>query len=417
MTEPDLQTDRSPRELAAPAAGAQPAVDFVREHLAHLVLEEAPDIGASSIRGGQRAADGALAAYDVAGYASKRNEVAPVDRRGASKLSPYIRHGLLTLPAVWDAVGGGPSRDVRKFRDELLWQEYARHWYARLGERTASGVRRELPGTGNAGWDRSMACIGMSFDELEHDGWLVNQTRMWLSSHWAVRLDRRWRDGEDEFFRHLLDGSRAANRLGWQWTTGVGSSKPYGFSRWQVRKRAPGLCDTCVHRDACPIEGRPSDPTYQRVDRPARVKSSADLDAEAGPDEPTVHGDEDPDCVWLTAESLGADDPALTAHPDLPVAFVFDEALLARLGLSAKRLVFLVETLAEIAEERELRIWLGDPAEVLADRRPAVTFAPVPGFRRISAAVRPSVVHPWPWLRRPTGGAVSSYSAWRKSLH
>ena len=35
--------------------------------------------------------------------------------------------GLLPLPAVWAAAAGAPGRDRTKFRDELLWQEYARH--------------------------------------------------------------------------------------------------------------------------------------------------------------------------------------------------------------------------------------------------------------------------------------------------
>ncbi len=63
----------------------------------------------------------------------------PESRRGASALSPYIRHGLLPLRRVWDHVAGGPARDVRKFHDELLWQEFSRHWYARLGTTFTSG--------------------------------------------------------------------------------------------------------------------------------------------------------------------------------------------------------------------------------------------------------------------------------------
>ncbi|MEM1249476.1 MAG: deoxyribodipyrimidine photolyase, partial [Acidobacteriota bacterium] len=55
------------------------------------------------------AADAALAAFDVRGYAARRNEVLPRSRRGASALSPYIRHGLLTLPRAWDAVEGGST--------------------------------------------------------------------------------------------------------------------------------------------------------------------------------------------------------------------------------------------------------------------------------------------------------------------
>ena len=92
-----------------------------------------PPVGRS---GRPTAADAALAAFDVAGYAAGRNEVWPESRRGASRLSPYIRHGLLTLQQAWEHVGDGPARDRTKFRDELLWQEYARHLYARLGERT-----------------------------------------------------------------------------------------------------------------------------------------------------------------------------------------------------------------------------------------------------------------------------------------
>lgn len=79
-----------------------------------------------------RVATEALASFDVTGYAARRNEVFAVGWRGASGLSPWIRHGLLSLPTVWNSVTG-PSRDVYKFHDELLWQEYARHLYARIG--------------------------------------------------------------------------------------------------------------------------------------------------------------------------------------------------------------------------------------------------------------------------------------------
>ena len=228
--------------LPAPEPGRSAAEAWIATHLAGL-YPDAP-VGSERFRGGQTAADSALAAYDVSGYTGRRNEVAPASRRGASALSPYIRHGLIDLPTAWRHVAGGPGKDVGKFRDELLWQEFARHWYARLGHRTRRGVRRELERAEPTqlaldGWDRSMVCLDETIGELATDGWLVNQTRMWLSSHWAVRDGWRWRDGDDAFFQHLLDGSRAANRLGWQWATGVGSSKHYGFSRWQVEKRAP----------------------------------------------------------------------------------------------------------------------------------------------------------------------------------
>jgi deoxyribodipyrimidine photo-lyase len=399
-----------------PPPGA--AEEYVARHLAHLTCDAVR--GSGSFRGGQRAADAALAAFDVSGYAGRRNEVSPPSRRGASRLSPYIRHGLLSLPDVWGHVEGGPGRDVEKFRDELLWQEFARHWYARLGTRTRDNTRHRLPEsdlTGGVsaddGWSRQLSCLDLALSELERDGWLVNQTRMWLAGHWTVREGLRWTDGEDHFFRHLLDGSRAANRLGWQWVTGAGSSKAYGLSRRQVERRSPGTCLACELRDACPIEGWPPDPVLEPIERVDSAHADPAPTVWAGPT--GVVTDEAPDAVWLTAESLGHRDPALSANRHLPVLFVFDEPLLASLRLSSKRLVFLTETLAQLGAEHDLRISLGDPVDILAGRKLAVTFAPVPGFRRRAERLRVVEVHPWPWLRRPTSRPISSFSAWRRS--
>ena len=401
--------------LPLPLPGRAAAEEFVDRYMAHLVCDAVG--GSRSFTGGQTTADAALAAFDVTGYSSRRSEVQPVSRRGASRLSPFIRHGLLSLPEVWDRVASGPLRDVEKFRDELLWQEFARHWYARLGTRTRRGIRRDptvSARAGNEGWSRRLACVDGALDELEGDGWLVNQTRMWLAGHWTVREGMNWVDGEDLFFRHLLDGSRAANRLGWQWVTGAGSSKPYGLSRRQVERRAPGVCATCELRDNCPIEDWPPDPIFEPVERIDLVRRDPTPGVTAGPTAVVRHGP--PSAVWLTAESLGRRDPALAHHPELPVVFVFDEPLLASLRLSSKRLVFLTETLAELAVDRDLEIWLGDPVEVLQHRPLAVTFAPVPGFGRRVERLQIAEVHPWPWLRRPTSGPIGSFSAWRRSL-
>jgi deoxyribodipyrimidine photo-lyase len=260
-----------------------------------------------------------------------------------------------------------------------------------------------------------MSCLGLVVGELERDGWLVNQTRMWTASHWSVRRGLGWRDGEDLLFTHLLDGSRAANRLGWQWTVGAGTGKPYGFSRWQVEKRAPGVCDGCALRSACPVEGWPDEPLAVAAPEQVGVRRDVDAEATAGPREPLRAGPVDR--VWLTAESLGDDDPALRAHPDVPAVFVFDEVLLGRLRLSGKRLVFLAECLADLGGRHDLEVHRGDPVEVVAGGGAATTFAPVPGWRRRSALVRPAEVHPWPWLVRPHAGPAGSFSAWRRAAH
>ena len=392
--------------LPPPVADRCPVVDWVTARLGHLSADVPR---ASGLRGGQAAADAALAALDLTGYARRRSQVLPASSRGASRLSPYVRHGLLTLPQLWETAGSAPPADRSKYRDELLWQEYARHLYARLGPALAQSMRTEPPvraGDEVDPWPREMACMDAVLDELEQDGWLVNQTRMWVASQWSVRAGHDWREGEDALYRRLLDGSRAANRLGWQWTVGTGSAKVYGFSRWQVEKRAPQLCRDCALRDACPVQEWPDADVGPRVTPPEGLVDGV---TDGGPAEPEVTGE--PDAVWLTAESLGSEDPALAAHPDLPRVFVFDAPLLARLRLSGMRLVFLAQALAEL----DVEVRRGDPVDELTGRRLAVTHAPVPGFARRAARLDVVSTSPWPWLVRPGAGSLRSYSAWRSS--
>ena len=391
-------------------------VAWVATHLGHLTLEGPDGVRPGGHRGGQAAADAALATLDVTAYSRSRSTVLPAHRRGATRMSPYVRHGLLSLPDLWDAVSDAPPSDKRRYRDELMWQEFARHLYARTDGGLADPLRYHPPhppAPREWGENDDMACSSWLRGELEGDGWLVNQTRMWWASHWTVRHGRDWREGEDDFFRHLLDGSRAANRLGWQWTVGTGTGKSYGFSRWQVEKRAPELCRSCPLRDACPIQDWPDAERGPRVEATTGGRASSPAPG-AGPEVPVVEGE--PAAVWLTAESLGDGDPALAAHPDLPVVFVFDEPLLTTLRLSGKRLVFLAESLADLGARRELDVRLGPVPDELGGTPVAATFAPVPGFARRSRSVEIASLHPWPWLARPAQQRLTSYSAWRKGV-
>ncbi len=402
------------------------------QHLVSGIGDQAPP--SPRFRGGQTAADGALRAFNVRGYAARRGAVWPVEARGASGLSPWIRHGLLSLPRVWSSVTDGPPRDVEKFRSELLWQEFARHLYARVGTALARSLRFEVathrPAEPTIAASEDMACIQRFREELHRDGWLPNPARMWLASHWSVRGGGGWRNGEDRFFQHLLDGSRAANRLGWQWTSGAQTGRVYPFERGQVERQAPGWCARCTRRARCPIEQAPvtASPAPARLPVAAlgRVadeatgagpvdvqgsRGSSKQDGSASQPGPGVV-----DAVWLTAESLGDADPALVAHPDRPAVFVFDMPRLEAWRLSRKRLVFLVECLSDLATRREVQLYVGDPVACLRGLGLAATWTPVPGWRRIARELDLEQVWPWPWLVPPHAGPIGSFSAWRKGV-
>ena len=385
-----------------------PIESLIEQYFSHLYFGE---LGLSSIPGGQSAADAALANLDITNYAQQRSEVLPKNKRGASQLSPYIRHNILTLDRVYRAVKTAPYKDREKFRDELFWQEYARHLYARLGVRLFENLRFDANrNAAGHGWNRDMLCINEVVTELETDGWLVNQTRMWLASHWTVRNDIGWLSGQELMYRELIDGSRAANLLGWQWTVGAGTGKPYGFARWQVEKRAPGLCSACPLTSDCPIQEFPDETTLRQLDRDPLLDRDPDPGATSGPLTPIEN--DSPQYVLLTIDSMGDADPALAAHPELPAVFVFNESALAKLQLSSRRIGFYLETLKDLSERRNLEVLLGDPYSFAHQNPVAVTFAPVPSFRKFNNLAE---IHPYPWLTPPHAGSVRSFSSWRKS--
>ena len=322
-------------------------VSWVGEHLGHLACDEPH---ASGLRGGQAAADAALAALDLTGYARRRSQVLPATARGASRMSPYVRHGLLTLPQLWAAAAAAPPADRTKYRDELLWQEYARHLYARLGAATRASLRTEPPVFGTADpWPREMACMDAVLDRARGRR-LAGQpdpdvARLAVD---GARPGTTGATGEDRLYRQLLDGSRAANRLGWQWTIGAGSGKPYGFSRWQVEKRAPGLCERCPLQRACPIEQWPD-----AADAGGRREPPMPADLRGGP---TDRRTDDGGGTTGAAGRRVADRRVARRRRTRPGSrtrtcprvFVFDEPLLRGCGCRASGWSSWPQTLAEL---------------------------------------------------------------------
>jgi deoxyribodipyrimidine photo-lyase len=193
---------------------------------------------------------------------------------------------------------------------------------------------------------------------------------------------------------------------------GSGTGRPYGFSRWQVNKRAPGLCSKCPLNKNCPVENFPEEAQLPRLDKHPLTETDPNPDLTAGPQ--SVIQREKPEAVYLTIESLGDADNALTAHPDLPVVFVFNKPALEKLQLSSKRIVFYLQTLKDLASRRELTVYLDDPKKIINESRFAVTWAPVPSFQKLQADF--AELHPWPWLRKPHAGSIRSFSAWRSKF-
>ena len=364
------------------------------------------------IRGGQSNADLALHNLDISNYAKLRNNVYPKSKRGSSYLSAYIRHGLIDLKEVWKYVEKFKHEDKTKYRDELLWQEFSRHLYAIVGKKSQNYLNYSINSINSKNTNtEKMNCINTVKKELEETGYMVNQTRMWFASHFSIRDGGDWNNYENYMFKHLVDGSRFANRLGWHWVMGSQTGKVYGFSKFQVQKRAKKLCDECDLNFNCPINNWPESIEITKKN----IDVVTDVYKNFGPQEIKTNN-KNPDFVWITAESLGDDDPSMKYFSNLPVVFIFDKKLLNSLKISTKRINFLLDCLKEISLKRDLTVVIDDPLIYLKNKLFASTFAPVPKYKKITKINKPLYEFPAQRLAQPIEFYPNSFSSWKKRI-
>jgi deoxyribodipyrimidine photo-lyase len=358
------------------------------------------------VRGGRQAAAGVLAGIDPVAYARTRNHVGGA----VTGLSPWIRHGVVSLAEVRDAALARVARpeEAEKLVSELAWRYYWRQVHAAVGIAITAAIEppaatsRRAESLGAVPVDvlaaaTGMRCIDAFVRRLHETGWLHNHERMWLAS-WLVHVRGVcWQAGADWFLRHLLDGDPASNHLSWQWVAGTFAAKPYIFNRENLESFTAGVhCRPCPLLGRCDVEGSyealaarlfiagtPSAP------RPApRIRSSATWTA-AAPD--SAGSPPRRPLVWLTLDAAADESPAAAAWPGRPRLFVIDRAWLDAEKPALKRLVFLFECLAEVPE---CAIVVGDPRSIVPAVARAggcdgvvVTETPCPRTRAAAAAI------------------------------
>lgn len=237
-------------------------VAYLRTTFADVVGD---DTDVAEQRGGSAAAAARLAAIDPQQYAQTRNHL----DGAVTRLSPYIRHGVLTLRQVYDTVLGrvGRLQQAEKFINELAWRDYWQRVYAAIGD--GIWYDREAPKTGLAArayakqlpddirsGTTGLACIDAFVAELIATGYLHNHARMWLAAYVVHWRRVRWQAGARWFLQHLLDGDPASNNLSWQWVASTNSHKPYFFNKENIQRYTDDRhCPECPLRSSCPFAG------------------------------------------------------------------------------------------------------------------------------------------------------------------
>ena len=156
-----------------------------------------------------------------------------------SKLSPYIRFGLISINRMWYELDKLiPNKSIDHFKSELGWREFSYYLLYHFPHLQYENMQAKF---NNFEWENSnehfeawqKGCTGYpivdaGMRELWQTGFVHNRTRMVVASFLVKNLLIDWRLGEKWFWDCLVDADYASNVASWQWVAGTGAdAAPY----------------------------------------------------------------------------------------------------------------------------------------------------------------------------------------------
>ena len=213
----------------------------------------------SDMVGGRIAAEAALARINPIAYGASRNYL----DGAVTRLSPYIRHGILSLNEVRNhALQVVDGKAVEKFIQELGWRDFWQRIYAQNPDWlwadiedyktgfAASDYADELPDD-IANSETDSAAMNHFVAELKTTGYLHNHARMYLAAYIVHWRRIKWQAGATFFLKHLLDGDPASNNFSFQWVASTFANKPYFFNLDNLQKFAGMQAPCDYHSNKC----------------------------------------------------------------------------------------------------------------------------------------------------------------------
>lgn len=173
----------------------------------------------------------------LADYAQSRDF--PIVPRGTSRVSAFLRFGLLSPHQCWHAaIKTGNGRSLERFLAELGWREFSYHLLYHvpdLGWKNVNPAFDRFPWANDhakiACWHHGQTGIPIvdaGMRQLWQTGWMHNRVRMIVASFLTKHMGVHWHRGEAWFWDTLVDADPASNAAGWQWVAGCGAdASPY----------------------------------------------------------------------------------------------------------------------------------------------------------------------------------------------
>ena len=156
-----------------------------------------------------------------------------------SKLSPYIRFGLISINRMWHELNQIiPNKSIDHYKSELGWREFSYYLLYHFPHLESKNMQ---PKFDNFEWENSnkyfnawkkgqtgYPIVDAGMRELWQTGFIHNRTRMVVASFLVKNLLIDWRLGEKWFWDCLVDADYASNVASWQWVAGTGAdAAPY----------------------------------------------------------------------------------------------------------------------------------------------------------------------------------------------
>jgi deoxyribodipyrimidine photo-lyase len=201
--------------------------------------------GASQLpTGGERAALRRLDGFLGSAAGRYHEDRDRPDLDGTSRLSPYLRFGVVSARECFDrglqagSADRALQRGVGKWLDELVWREFYSAILEEHPRVLGESYRREYDALawnddpqGFEAWCEGRTgypIVDAGMRQLRETGWMHNRVRMIVASFLTKDLLIDWRAGERFFFEQLVDGDPASNNGGWQWSASTGTdAQPY----------------------------------------------------------------------------------------------------------------------------------------------------------------------------------------------
>jgi deoxyribodipyrimidine photo-lyase len=166
--------------------------------------------------------------FDFSNYMNTRN-YPYID--GTSRLSPYIRFGIVSIRQIYGRVKSETPK-TETYISELAWREFwyhIMHYFPETIDAEFQEKRRDIKWINKETWYEAWKegrtgypIVDAGMRQLKEEGWIHNRIRMIVASFLTKDLLIDWRMGDRHFFDYLIDYDEAVDIGNWQWTASVG---------------------------------------------------------------------------------------------------------------------------------------------------------------------------------------------------